>query len=139
MFGRSPASLWRLSTPCFISPYKTNTAPSGCVSSRFVIILTDGMFQFNPATPVQPAPLCSRSQENTACGAAGKKAEMFRNRYSRSVRCAPPLGQKEHSETRLPVGGLAIKASTIQLVEKLGQKILKLLLSYIKIRLNSFQ
>lgn len=41
-----------------------------------------------PSPPVTLSP-CS-SQENTAYCAAGEKAEVFRNRYSRSVRCAPP-------------------------------------------------
>lgn len=110
MFGRSPASLWRLSTPCLISPYKTNTAPSGCVSCPFVIILTDIIFHFNPATQTQPAPLCSRSQENRAYGAAGKKAEMFRNRYSRSERCAPPSSQEECTGTGVPVSASEVTA-----------------------------
>lgn len=84
MFGRRPASLWRLSTPCLISPYKTNTDPSEYVSSLFVIRMTDASFSFKCATRLQSTPVCSRSQKTTVYGVAGYKAEMYRNRYSRS-------------------------------------------------------
>lgn len=65
--------MWRLSTPCLISPYKTNTAPSGCVSSPFVIIVTDVSSHFDPATPTQTRSLLQPLAEKHDLRCSGLK------------------------------------------------------------------
>lgn len=65
-------------------------------TDRWNLSLSPRRRQCNPLPPPQVQPLAERKRKkHTAYGAAegGKKkkeAEMFRNRYSRSVRCAPP-------------------------------------------------
>jgi len=112
MFGRSPASLWRLSTPCLISPYKTNTAPTGCVSSRLVIILTDIIFHLIPAAPMQPVPLCSRSKGNTAYGAAGGEGRNVQKSVFPVGQMRTTVRLPKHTKMSLPVDGLVVKDFT---------------------------